>query len=63
LVGAGFNLGIRALARHPAYPGLAELLTAFYVGLEGAGPVPVAEEEILMVAALQQRLVVETPRP
>jgi len=59
---ASLNLGVRALARQTAYPGLPELFTAFYECLENDGLPPVTEEEILEAAALQQRLVTETPR-
>lgn len=60
---AGLNLGLRAFARQPAYPGLPEFLVAFYASLGDDSRSPVSEEEMIVAAALRQRLVEETPRP
>ncbi len=53
---AAANLSRRALAREPAYPGLAELIRLFYLSVSGRGAPPVAAEEVLAAAGLADRV-------
>ncbi len=47
---AGTNLGRRALAREPAFPGLGELIEQTYGAITGGGSVPLPPEHVLAVA-------------
>lgn len=53
---AASNLLWRALRRQPAYPGLPELIEAFYRSTVGRGPATIDPEEILAAAALHDRV-------
>jgi predicted dehydrogenase len=53
---AGINLGERALRRQPAYPGLPELITAFYAAAERGLAAPIDSEECMAVAELRDRI-------
>lgn len=52
LAGAGSNLLVRAAAGEPAFPGLRELIAAFYRTVRGGGPPPVSLEELVETADL-----------
>jgi predicted dehydrogenase len=56
LAAAGANLAIRVLRRQPAYPGLQELVTAFYATAERGASPPITAEETLDVAEAVDRL-------
>lgn len=53
---AASNLLWRGLHRQPAYPGLPELIAAFYRSAAEPGPAVVGPEEILAAAALYDRV-------
>jgi len=53
---AAGNLARRALVSQPAYPGLPELIGAFYRAVAERGKSPVSREEILACARLADRL-------
>lgn len=50
LISASVNLGRRALRWQPAYPGLRELVFAFYRALRDGGPPPLSQDAIVDVA-------------
>jgi len=50
LASAGANLARRAVARQPAYPGLWELIAAFYAAAAGRGAAPFSPSEIVSTA-------------
>jgi predicted dehydrogenase len=52
---ASGNLVIRALGREPAYPGLLELIRAFYRAVDEGTPLPVGAEEMRQSVALMDR--------
>lgn len=52
LAAAAANLAWRGLRREPAYPGLPELIAAFYAAVRAGGPPPVTPEETIETAAL-----------
>jgi predicted dehydrogenase len=56
LAGAGANLARRILAREPAYPGLRDLVAAFYGAIAAAAPSPITFEETMDVAEATDRL-------
>lgn len=56
LTRAGGNLVWRALRRQPAYPGLPELIAAFYRSTTEHGSAAIDREEILIAAALHDRV-------
>jgi predicted dehydrogenase len=56
LFAAGVNLLGRALRGEPAYPGLRELLGAFYEAITAGGPAPVSAEEIVASIAFLDRV-------
>ena len=56
VVKAATNLAIRAGRRQPAYPGLVELMRAFYDAIREGRPSPVSEAEMLAAAELMDRL-------
>lgn len=56
LVAAAWNLGLRAVRRQPAYPGLRELVQRFHRAAAGAGGTPIGAGETLRVAEARGRL-------
>ena len=56
LLSATGNLTRRAIRGEPAYPGLRELVRAFYAAARGVGPPPVTPREVLEVAAVRDLL-------
>jgi hypothetical protein len=56
IAGAAGNLIRRAVAREPAYPGLATLVKEFYDASRGERAVPIAVDEIRDVALARDRL-------
>ncbi len=50
---AAGNLGLRALRREPAYPGLVSLTRAFYAAAASAAPCPISAEEAVEAAAIR----------
>ena len=57
---AGLNLGGRAARRELAYPGLRELIGAFYGSVRTQGRSPVGVEEMVEAAALMERFLSPT---
>lgn len=57
LRGASVNLVRRAARREPAYPGLRELVRAFYAAVARGEPSPIAPESVMDVAMARDRLV------
>jgi predicted dehydrogenase len=53
---AATNLGMRALRREPAYPGLRRLVGEFYAAVAGVARTPIAPAETLAVAVALERL-------
>ncbi|HUF19062.1 MAG TPA: Gfo/Idh/MocA family oxidoreductase [Thermoanaerobaculia bacterium] len=53
---AAWNLGMRALRREPAYPGLLDLIRAFYKSIGQGGPLPIAYGSFLNVSRARDRL-------
>jgi len=56
LAGAAANLAVRLARREPAYPGLRELVTAFYAAAEVGKPGPITPAETIDVADAGDRL-------
>ena len=54
---AAANLAKRAARAESAYPGLRELVRAFYAGADGSGPVPIDPAAIADVAAARDHLI------
>jgi predicted dehydrogenase len=54
--GAALNLGLRAVRREPAYPGLRELIRRGYAAIRGEAPPPIGAAEILAVIRTQEWL-------
>lgn len=50
LAAAGANLAGRMVTRRPAYPGLQELVDAFYDAVRRGGPAPIGPDETLQAA-------------
>jgi hypothetical protein len=59
---AALNLGGRVLRREPAYPGLRELFRAFYMAVQGQGPLPISRQDALLVAEMRDSLA-RDPQP
>ena len=53
---AAANLAVRAVRSEPAYPGLRELIAAFYLGVRSNGRAPIADDEAVEVAEIVDRL-------
>ena len=52
IAAAGSNLAVRALKRQPAYPGLDELIAAFYRTVAGEAEPPITAEETIGISRL-----------
>lgn len=57
LAAAGANLAARAAGRQPAYPGLWELVAAFYEAVGGRASGPFSDREVLRVAEARDRII------
>ncbi len=51
---AAGNLARRALHRQPAYPGLPELIQAFYSAWATAGPPPIPDDDVIAITRLME---------
>lgn len=56
VLSAGANAARRAVSREPAYPGLRELIAAFYAAVRGEAPPPIDPAEVGAIAAVVDRL-------
>jgi predicted dehydrogenase len=54
--GASANLVLRVARREPAYPGLRELVRAFYAAIGSGGPAPIEPDAVTDVAISRDRL-------
>jgi hypothetical protein len=61
MTGAAVNLAGRALRVEPAFPGLRELIAAFYRSVRDGGDPPIPTDELLETAALFERLAISWP--
>ncbi len=52
----GASLALRAVRCEPAYPGLRELVRAFYLAVEGGAPAPISGADAVDAAAARDRL-------
>jgi predicted dehydrogenase len=57
--GASLNLVRRAGRREPAYPGLRELIGAFYAAIATGGPSPISPDAIVDLARARDRLLAQ----
>lgn len=53
---AAANLVVRALRNEPAYPGLGDLIRAFYDAIRSGTPSPISDEEMLDIAGVMDRV-------
>jgi predicted dehydrogenase len=56
IAAAAWNLGLRAVRRQPAFPGLRELVRRFHRAAVGAGEPPIAAGEAIRTAEARDRL-------
>jgi len=61
IAGAALNLAERALRAEPAFPGLRELIAAFYRSVRDGGDPPIPTDELLESAALFERVAISWP--
>jgi predicted dehydrogenase len=54
---AGANLLYRSVRAEPAYPGLRELVLAFYSAIRGRGAIPIPPEAVLDVASARDKII------
>jgi hypothetical protein len=57
LLAAGINLALRSVRREPAYPGLRQLIAAFYSAVRESKRPPISAEEALEVAVARDALI------
>ena len=60
---AGLNLGHRAVRREPAYPGLAQLIAAFYHAVARGTDAPIERQECIDAAELRDRTAIHPRTP